>query len=202
MKNNRVIKIRTRFFVPGEGQSEQSFTKWLQDLADEQGLSVHLDSKSLGGGGYESMLNKALKARNHGLRRGNKYLYSFLLVDADRAERNDCSGDWKLNDLRSEAAKHNIDVCVQKPNFEGLMVNMLPGNKRPYSISASTSDVRHSLQKAWPDYVKPADARTLSQKFCLNDLGRVASQDPDLKNLLTKIGLFPTPFQASKKGFS
>ncbi len=124
MKNNQIIKIRTRFFGTGEGQSEQSLSKWLQELADTQNLSLHLDYKSLEGGGYKSMYHKAIKLREKGLRNG-KYSDSFLLVDSDRSDRNDCPGDWDLTQLKAEAAKNRIQICVQYPNHEGLLFRIL-----------------------------------------------------------------------------
>lgn len=53
----KIIQQRTRYFLAVEGESEQSFIKWLQNLADQNGLHVHLDCQPLGGGGYEMMLN-------------------------------------------------------------------------------------------------------------------------------------------------
>lgn len=42
---------RRRLFFAVEGDSEKSLVAWLQDLANEQGLYVHLDRYSLNGGG-------------------------------------------------------------------------------------------------------------------------------------------------------
>lgn len=57
----KIVKQRTRFHAAVEGEGEQSFIKWLQNLSDQQGLHIHLDCQLIGGGGYKSMLNEAVK---------------------------------------------------------------------------------------------------------------------------------------------
>jgi hypothetical protein len=44
----------------------------------------------------------------------------FLIVDKDRSEQ----GDWTIEELRREAAGHNITLCVQNPNHEGLLLRI------------------------------------------------------------------------------
>ncbi len=80
-------KIRTRHFLAVEGEGEQSFVKWLQQLADKKGIFVHLDCQPLNGGGYKTMLKSALHYRQRNDR--HKAKSSILLVDGDRAERDD-----------------------------------------------------------------------------------------------------------------
>lgn len=187
MKNKH--KIRTRFFVTGEGQSEQSFNKWLQELIDSQNLSLHLDYKPLEGGGYKSMYHKALKLHEKGLRKG-KYSHSLLLVDSDRSDRNDCPGDWSLQQLTVEAAKNHIQVCVQRPNHEGLLFRILSNEDKDKKIlSLIPAKAKERLKNIWPEYEKGTDALTLSRKLSYDGLIRAAHWDPDLKDLLVTIGL-------------
>ena len=176
----RTILQRTRFFLAVEGKGEQSFVKWLQGLADVGGLHVHLDCKLLSGGGLEAMLKRSIIYRKRGLTR--PYQASFLIVDADRADQGDCS----IDQLRREADSNKIRVCVQQPNQEGLLLRMLPGNERLMPDKASAMRL---LKAQWIDYEKPVDAYTLSQRFSIDDLRRVAVIDPDLQDLLTVIGL-------------
>jgi|GEM_PF-609519 len=186
MKNNRV-KIRTRIFVAGEGQSEQAFTKWLQQLTDSRDLSLHLGYKSLEGGGYKSMYHKAIKLREKGLRNG-QYSRGFLLVDSDRADRNDCSGDWSLKELKAEAAKNDLQICVQYPNYEGLLLRIF-SNKDKKMLNLTPVKAEKHLKDIWQDYEKPVDALTLSRKLSYKGLMSAADWDSDLKNLLRTIGL-------------
>jgi hypothetical protein len=106
----QIVKIRARFFVAVEGDSEQSFIAWLQTLSQKD-LHIHLDAVVLGGGGFQSMLKKAIRMQKRGARIGG-YKHRFLIVDGDRAKH----GDWSIETLRRQAAKHKIIVCVQNPN--------------------------------------------------------------------------------------
>ena len=177
----RIIKPRARFFVAVEGESEQSFVKWLQ-LLSEKDLHIYLDAVPLGGGGFKSMLQKAARLHKRRCRTAGAYQDRFLVVDRDRAEQ----GDWSIGKLRSEAAKHRMTVCVQSPNHEGLLFRMIPGMERgtPDAASAETK-----LKNHWPNYQKPVNAHALERQFSLDDLLRVANVDSDLRTFLKKIGL-------------
>jgi hypothetical protein len=177
----QIFKIRARFFVAVEGESEQSFVKWLREPSLEKNLPIHLDVVLLGGGGFKSMLQKAVRLHKQRCRRG-AYKDRFLIVDRDRAEQ----GDWAIEKLRLAADKHRIAVCVQSPNHEGLLFRMMPGMEReiPDAASAETK-----LKSQWPNYQKPVNAHTLGRQFSLDDLLRVARVDPDLETLLKRIGL-------------
>jgi hypothetical protein len=178
----RIIPQRKRIFIASEGESEQSFVKWLQQLSDQQELHIHLDCQTLEGGGYKTMLERSVRERKRKERYRAKF--SILLVDSDRAERGD--DGWTLSRLEQQASNQNIKICVQNPNLEGILLRMLPNNERLQPIGAKA----HSqLCQAWPDYQKPVDARTLAAKFCLDDLLRVAKVDAQLCWLLTTIGL-------------
>lgn len=87
----QIIKKRARFFVAVEGESEQSFVAWLQVLSEKE-LHVHLDGVLLGGGGFKSMLNKAVQQDRRRRKISGAYKDRFLIVDADRARQ----GDWSI----------------------------------------------------------------------------------------------------------
>ena len=177
----RIILQRARFFFSVEGEGEQSVIKWLQELSDQNGLHVHLDCEVLKGGGYKTMLDGAVRYRKR--RERQKAKSSVLLVDGDRAERDD---GWSIAQLKQEAARHNIVVCVQNPNLEGLLLRLMPGKE---SLQPIGSNVQALLRSAWPNYKKPADARTLAGRFTLADLLRVSRVDEDLGSLLKIVGL-------------
>lgn len=176
--------IRKRFFLAVEGESEQSLVRWLQTLSEKE-LHVHLDAVPLGGGGFKSMLNKAVRLHKRHCRIG-VYQERFLIIDRDREER----GDWSIEELRHEADKHNFIVCVQNPNHEGLLLRMMPGLEHEIPDTAS---VNARLRARWSIYAKPMNAQALGRRFSLDDLLRVARVDTDLASLLKKIGLMDEP---------
>lgn len=155
----------------------------LQAFSEQNRLNIHLDCRVLGGGGYETMLKRALQYQARDKKLKNKPQTSILLLDGDRDQRKE--DGWTLEKLKREAKKIGFRVCVQQPNQEGLIFRMLPGNegKRP-----NVKSVNKLLAKQWPAYEKPIDFRMLSQKFTLNDLLRVAKVDEDLRKLLSMIG--------------
>lgn len=179
------IKRRTRFFVAVEGESEQSFLAWLQVLAQGE-RHIHLDDVLLGGGGYKSMLEKAVRRHARAVKISGAYKDRFLMVDADRAKQ----GDWSIERLRAEAAKHHFTVCVQNPNHEGLLLRMMPGMERDFS-DAAAAETR--LKSRWPNYQKPMNAHALGRQFSVDDLRRVARVDADWGNFLRIIGLLEEP---------
>lgn len=176
-----VIKKRTRFFVAVEGESEQSFIAWLQILAGQK-LHVHLDSVVLGGGGFKSMLEKAVREHSRRCERFGACRDRFLILDADRAEQ----GDWSIYKLKGEAVGRNFTVCVPHPHHEGLLLRMFPGMERE---THDASSAKNKLKSRWPNYQKPVNARTLGQQFAVDDLLRAARVDSELGMLLERIGL-------------
>jgi hypothetical protein len=175
------IEQRARYFVAAEGESEQSFVKWLTILA-EPTLHIHLDCVVLGGGGLRSMLHEAVRLRAERSRKRGPYRDSFLIVDQDRADQGDCS----IEALKSEAAKDDMTVCVQRPNHEGLLLRMFCGMENEIADRASAVA---RLKSRWPTYQKPADARALTGKFSRDDLVRLAGADSDVDAFLRRIGL-------------
>ncbi len=179
------IALRTTFFLAVEGDSEQSFIAWLQQLCDNTNVSplAHLDCVPLNGGGYKTMFRDTLDLRARKNR--NRAKATVLLVDADRAERRD--DGWSLEQLGRETEKKNIMLCLQRPNHEGLLYRMFPGKQ---SLQPDSSNAKASLKKIWPEYEKKkVNASTLGKKFSLEDLQRTAKADAELKKLLSLIGL-------------
>ncbi|MFN7097770.1 MAG: hypothetical protein ACK4PR_09480, partial [Gammaproteobacteria bacterium] len=82
--------------------------------------------------------------------------------------------------------KYKIDVISQSPNQEGVFLRMFPKHEHLFPDAVA---VKKLLNKLWPGYIKPVDARTLSSKFSFNDLRRAATKDPELQRLLQIIGL-------------
>ena len=158
-----------------------SFLAWLHVLAQKE-LHIHLDGELLGGGGFKSMLEKAVQQHARRCKISGTYKDRFLMVDADRARH----GDWSIEKLRDEAAKHKFTVCVQRPNHEGLLLRMMPGMEREITDAASSLT---KLKTRWPHYHKPVNAHALGRQFSIDDLLRVARVDSDLGEFLNKIGL-------------
>lgn len=174
--------IREKIYLPVEGESEQSLVKLLQQFCDQKNAHKHLDCQVLKGGGYKTMLKKAVhEQKKHNRKRAKK---SILFVDGDRADFNDDS--WTIDILRQKALKDNINVYVQNPNLEGVFLRILLGKKQKLP---KNSNIKAQLLAIWPTYKKPVDATTLARKFTLKDFLYIAESDKELRYLLDQIGL-------------
>lgn len=180
----KIIIQRKRIYLAVEGESEQSFVKFLQQISDQNNNHVHLDCDVLGGGGYQTMFSRAIIYRARREKCKGKAITSILIVDTDRADKNE--DGWSLEKLFSVANKNHFNVCLQKPNLEGLLLRMLPGNE---NTCVNAFSAHQQLLKAWKNYQKPADSRTLMNKFSHADLMRAAKSDFHLEGLLVTIGL-------------
>jgi hypothetical protein len=176
-----MINKRTRFFLAVEGENERSLASWLQELCDAE-LRVHLDNYVLYGGGYETMLSEAVRLHKKGATTKGPYKDRFLIVDSDRADQ----GDWSIEKLRAEAAKHQMTVCLQKSKHEAVLYRMADGKEK---VVVPAAEAEALLKSVWPTYAKPVDARMLRQHFNRADLLRMAAWDTDFKHLLRTIGL-------------
>ena len=178
------IPIRSRIFIAIEGQGERAFVKLLQEFSDKLGLSLTLDAHVLNGGGYQKMLNSAIKKRQQVKKQKNPDKLAIIIVDSDRSENND--DGWSISKLKQEASKKGFFLFAQNPNQEGLLIKLFPGNENK---KISKNHINTELQKIWPDYKKPINFYKLKNKFSLEDLTRASSVNADLKNLMIKIGL-------------
>ena len=75
------------------------------------------------------------------------------------------------------------EAPTQEPT---VPARMTPGKENSIVNAATAQDL---LKSVWPTYTKQVDARLLGQRYTLDDLLRMATSDPDFRNLLQKIGL-------------
>ncbi len=101
-----VREIRKRIYLAVEGEGEQSFIKFLQQLSDQNSIHIHLDCEVLSGGGCKTMLERAVIYRSRREKTKGKAKNSILIVDTDRADKND--DGWSLEQLISEAKRDKV----------------------------------------------------------------------------------------------
>ena len=171
-------KIRERFFVGVEGESERGLIAWLRDVADEMGLFVHYDVRMLEGGDPLHMIEKALRL----LKRTEPGLRAKLVViDADRFHADRGRGDRAAR----LAEANNVRLFLQEPDHEALLLRLHDGHERDRPPSPGVS----ALRPVWPDYRKPATRRVLQQRFTSTDLHRARLRNRMLDDLLTALHL-------------
>lgn len=179
----KVIKKRRRVFVACEGQCEQAFIRWIQYLADQSQLHIHLDTHILNGGGYRGMLKTAMGYRAKGIAKGGGYAAAYIALDADRSE----GDDWDEAELKKQVTLSKLRIIFQRPNLEGVILRLFNGRENGHLDKTSTNAV---LLRVWPEYEKNFSALDLQKKFTQDDLFRMARHDPDLLAFLRYLG-FP-----------
>lgn len=167
--------VRKRIFIGTEGASEAAFSAFLQNLCDEQKRLSHLDVHMGSGGSPISVLKKSLKRRKIG-RRDGVYFASLCILDRDTF---DC--DPRRQEVRDLANREAIDLILQSPNLEGVLVRLHPGQE---TRQIPAGDSLGELRRHWDGYIKPPIAKELLERFTLADLRRAAAYDPELQRLL------------------
>ena len=181
-------RTRKRIFLGPEGFSERSYGRYLQQIADNHNLPIHIDCNNVTGGGdplkvvEESIRLMKRNSRNHG-----DYLVKAIMLDSDKLGRS-IDRDNKIGPL---AAEHNVKLVYSKPNFEVFLLRHFPGyeNKSP-PAEASLSE----LVKVWPEYRKGIDARSIYRQLGEDGFMRACTVEGTLRDFLISIGfdrIFP-----------
>jgi hypothetical protein len=172
MRRRATIPQRQRFFLGCEGESEQSYGRLLQEIADQlPDVHIHLDLQVLQGGDPLAIVEEACqKVRQHARNRG-PFSAQAVLLDADRRGQNP-NRDSRMEAL---ARKENLRLVWQHPCHEAL-----PSNS---SVALAV------LLQHWPEYRKPMSANRLAARIGLAQIQASASVEPELRAFLSLLGL-------------
>lgn len=174
----RTVERRHVIFIGVEGRSERAFVRFLGKCCERKGLRLHLDVKPANGGDSVAVVEAAGRNASRHSRRTQR----LVILDQDRMERDRQAG----RDARAVAAASRLQVVLQKPNLEGVLLRLHPGHERRQVLP---HEAIRELKKVWPEYDKPPTAEKLDQHFDYADLLRVAAHDEDLRRLLDVLGL-------------
>ena len=105
-----------------------------------------------------------------------------VLLDEDRIAEDYRNG----RDARAFARQSGIGIVLQTPKLEGVLLRLHPGSEQRV---VSSHEAERELKRVWPGYKKPPISSQLSKRFSIDDLRRAAKYDPELRRLLTTIGL-------------
>ena len=177
----RKIRRREPIFVGTEGASEAQFVYFLRDLCSAENARVHVKVWQGSGGDSLYVVEQMMRymTRNE---RGREYSRKFVLLDEDRMAEDFRAG----RDAMAAARRAGIHVVLQRPNLEAILLRLHKGQEqrvvaREQSLAA--------LERAWPEYEKPARKDHLNARFGLPDLQRAARFDRHLRELLKGLRL-------------
>jgi hypothetical protein len=180
------IAARHRFFLGCEGESEQSYGRLLQQIADEEipHLHIHLDIQVFQGGDPLAIVTAAYRtahqlAKNHG-----RFRARAVLLDTDRRGQNP-ERDREMERLVQREA---LVLVWQDPCHEALLLRHLEScqSLRP----ANSAAARIALSRQWPEYRKATAARQLALRIGLPQIQAAAGVELDLRAFLSLLG-FP-----------
>lgn len=186
MKKRRpFIPQRKPIFIGCEGESEQGYAGFLQDLIHETELYVHLNVEVLKAGDPLSRIELAVNklAQLHKTRGSFPDRFVFLDTDQlalspDRAER-----------ARQLASANNIRVIWQEPCFEAVLLRHFEG--RTTHRPPTNQVTQTAILQVWPEYQKPMSRSDLAQKIDRQAVTRAAGVEANLMALLMCVGLIP-----------
>jgi len=175
-----IIQPRRPIFVGGEGASERSYCRFLDHLAKEQGLHVHIEAVDLGGGDASICLDRAIRAFGNYRSRAGNTTPGFVLLDTDGSKGSTAT-------LHIVAARHELTIIWQSPCHEALLLRHFAGqeNRQPHDCTAAGK----LLCNQWSTFTKNTPAIRISKTLGLDHVKRAGSVTPALQELIDEIGL-------------
>lgn len=184
MSNALPTGPRINFFLACEGESEYSYVKFLNRLADKHSsMRVHLDPSIINGGGDPDKILEISKKEYEFKVKGKKggYKEKLILMDNDIYQQYSPSAQ---SDFNSKLTKKKFGIIWQKPDHEGFLIRHFPNSVSP--ISGHSMD---QLQKFWPNYHKNMLVRDIEKKLDISCVKRASNFFPEFKKFLNTIGL-------------
>ena len=184
-RNYRQRPQRKRFFLGCEGKSEHAYGQLLNKLAQQLGIPVYLDVRTLtpGAGDPIALVKRAAKTIKQTEKKRTAYLQNFVLLDHDRAP----AGSQIAEDTDVLARGNNITLIWQRPCHEAFLLRHLQGHSDKKPLNSSESE--KALIKAWPEYDKPMTRNQLGQRIGINEVRQAMGIEPELQTFLRAIGL-------------
>ncbi len=190
MKTRRpFILQRKPVFIGCEGESEQGYAGFLQDLIHEAELNVHLNIELLKAGDPLARIELAIRKLDQLRKTRGTFNDRFVFLDTDQLA---LSAD-RAHRARELAIANNIKVVWQDPCFEAVLLRHFVGKTthRPPTNQA----VEDAIRREWPEYQKPMSRAELAKKIDREAIARAAEVEDDLMALLQCIGLMPPKAQ-------
>jgi len=174
---------KKRVFLGCEGESEESYGKFLEFLSEKKKLGIHIVKPILGGGDTFALAKKAVNAYENEKQKGGIFEFKAVMLDTDMPF--DLFKKRQNEAIRSLGSVGLIAIW-QEQNHEALLLRHFEGHERddpPAKIAL------YKLQAVWPEYHKNMSAYDLARKLSLDHVKRAARVTPKLNKFLVAIGL-------------
>ncbi len=179
-RRNPRIRARTPVFLGCEGESEQGYGQFLNDIVRERDLPFHIEVVNLNPGAGDP-LARVKKATQEIMRRNQRraaFAYRALIMDDDQIAGN----QHRRQQVESLAQQNSISIIWQSPCYEAFLLRHFNGRLHSNPPDSATSLA--NLRQVWPNYAKPESRLEISRKLSFQDVVRVSAHHQELAELL------------------
>ena len=181
----RTIPRRTPIFLGCEGESEQAYGQFLNELAHAANLHIHLEVVNLspGAGDPVSRMRRAHKQIERRQRNRTEFRLRAVLLDSDQIDNN----PHRKETAEKIGREHQIDIIWQSPCHEAFLLRHFAEfeNRRP----VARGEIDALLHQVWPDYQKPMTRLRVAKKLTIENVRRASQAEPALCDFLRAVGL-------------
>ena len=180
---NRSSK-KSSIFFGCEGESEQSYGKFLNALAKKMHLRVHISTfvASPAGDAF-AVIQKSI--RECKIRSGNRDIFKAKIVLLDSDTLSQIKSEKK--DKMYKMIKESEFIAIwQSPNHEGFLLTHFEGHQ---NSSPSKRDSEIMLKKVWPEYKKNMPAGKIEKALDIDKVIRASSVNESFVKILKIIGV-------------
>ena len=175
-------RVKRPVYVACEGRSETGYIRWLNRLADAQGVPVALTARDMKGGAPADIAEKAIRFLRGSIGGTKTYRGKYLFLDRDLA----VNSQEELDRAVEIAERHSFGVVWQRICHECFLLKHFSQTERRNPSTANGCG--RALLGVWPAYQKGMDATAYERQLSLDHLARARGNLPDLDAFLTDIG--------------
>ena len=179
-KRSAHIRVRKPVFIGCEGESEQAYGQFLNDIVREKDLPFHIEVVNLnpGAGDPIARVKRAVQEIKRRNQRRAEFRYRALLMDDDQL----LDDKKRRQEVAGLAAQYDISIIWQSPCHEAFLLRHFDGQltSRPSNCATSLANLR----QMWPDYKKPMSRLAISRRLDFAGVKRVSGQHQEFASLL------------------
>ncbi len=175
-------RIKRPVFIACEGKSELGYVRWLNRLADAQGVPVSITGRDMKGGGAGKIADRAARALLRSVGGPAMYEKRYLLMDRGRSARY----RQEFERARQIAEKHSFSIIWQPICHECFLLKHFARTQDRQPPDARTCET--ALLAVWPAYRKGLDATEYEREISIEHLVRARANLPELEAFLIDIG--------------
>jgi len=178
----RPRRAKRPVYIACEGKSETGYIRWLNRLANAQGVPVALTAHDMKGGAPADIADKAARFLRGSIGGPRTYRGKYLFLDWDHA----VNSRQELYRAMQIAEKHSFRIVWQHICHECFLLKHFARTER---LGPSTADdCNRALLGVWSGYRKGLDATEYERQLSPDHLARARSNLPDLDAFLNDIG--------------